>query len=158
MIKKIGRGERHNTFTDFTRRNKLVYNGVIDRSKGISAYINVHMICCKYTCENEHKIYLWKHACYIYCNLKKPVPLISFCFPILNFKILFIHWKFKWDLRNESNTKYCVVEKISGSITVIASCNCWVEIHLLLCLRLKNDTRQNRVKCSIYENHSNNKI
>ena len=54
MTKKIGRGKRHNTFTDFTRSNKLACIEDIDRSKGVSAYMNVYMICCKYTYENEH--------------------------------------------------------------------------------------------------------
>lgn len=58
MTKKIGRGKRHNTFTDFTRSNKLACNEDIDRSKGVSAYMNVYTIFCKYTYENEHKIYL----------------------------------------------------------------------------------------------------
>ena len=85
MTKKIGRGKRHNTFTDFTRSNKLACIEDIDRSKGVSAYMNVYMICCKYTYENEHKIYLRKYAYYTYCNLKKPSSPFVFQYLILKY-------------------------------------------------------------------------
>ena len=106
-IKELAQLDRLDTFTDFTRRDKLA------QRQGHKLKKKDNMMYCNNAYEIVHKFYVWKGALFFTPNLKVHRSPLSLRFSIIIFKTIYFHLKVGMRFKafhNESNTKSCVVE------------------------------------------------